>query len=223
MPLKCTVSALTAGFYSVTPVTSRAFSPLCSASSVCKSLQCLTFPHTRGQRRPLTQAHLFPCAVRREGHCKQTRLACVGSARSGWTTLGLPEPTVASLPGPHCSGFKALCTGHCPRRALLAVHFPGLSRPGSQVLRKGTGPDGLCVLYPSQVLGECTTPGGPCVSCSSLVPASQCPRCALRAQSQMSHVSPPQSRSQAVTVLTEVNRPESQEDVAINGEPAQVW
>ena len=166
---------------------------------------------------------MFRCAVGREGHCKQTWLVCVGSARSGWTTLGLPEPTVASLPGSHCSGFRVLCTGHCPRRALLAVHFPGLSHPGSQVLRKGAGPDGLCVLYPSQVLGECTTPGGPCVSCTSLVPASQCPRCALRAQSQMSHVSPPQSRSQAVTVLTEVNRPGSQEDVAINGEPAQVW
>ena len=41
--------------------------------------------------------------------------------------------------------------GHCPRWALHVVHFPGLSHSGSQVLHKGTDPDGLCVLCPSQV------------------------------------------------------------------------
>ena len=33
---------------------------------------------------------MFSCAVGREEHCKQIALACVGSARSVWATLGLP-------------------------------------------------------------------------------------------------------------------------------------
>ena len=41
--------------------------------------------------------------------------------------------------------------GCCPKRALHFVHFPGLSFSGSQVLCKGTDPDGLCILCPSQV------------------------------------------------------------------------
>ena len=37
---------------------------------------------------------MFSCAVGRLEHCKQISLACVGSARSVWTTLDLPQLTV---------------------------------------------------------------------------------------------------------------------------------
>ena len=47
-------------------------------------------PDARGRRWPLTQAH-FSCVVEREGHCKQILLACVWSACSVWSTLGLPQ------------------------------------------------------------------------------------------------------------------------------------
>ena len=40
---------------------------------------------------------MFNCAAGREEHCKQISLACVGSARSVWTTLGLPQLTAPVL------------------------------------------------------------------------------------------------------------------------------
>ena len=60
------------------------------ASSVCQSLQCLICALTQG-------AHLFSCALGREEYCKQISLACVGSVRSVWTTLGLPQLTACML------------------------------------------------------------------------------------------------------------------------------
>ena len=41
--------------------------------------------------------------------------------------------------------------GHCPKWTLCLVHLPALSCSGSQVLCKGTDPDGLCILCSSQV------------------------------------------------------------------------
>ena len=60
------------------------------ASSVCKFLQCLNSILTQGCKG----GHLFrlTCSVvlwGGEGYCKQTLLACVGSACRVWTTLGL--------------------------------------------------------------------------------------------------------------------------------------
>ena len=64
----------------------------------------------------------------REGCCRQTSLACVGSTRSVPPTLGLP-PLMACVCFPclHCSGFRLLSR----ERALSCIHFPGLSRSGS--------------------------------------------------------------------------------------------
>ena len=46
-------------------------------------------PDTSGQRWLFIQAHLSNCAARREEHCIQISLACVGSAHGVWITLGL--------------------------------------------------------------------------------------------------------------------------------------
>ena len=86
------------------------------------------------------------------------------------------------------------------------VPFPGSSSSGGQVL------------------GKCTVPGGPCVLITSPVLASWCPRCAARAPSQVCHVggvSPLGSCSQAATLLADVNRPGSQEDMVSKWEPAR--
>ena len=125
-------------------------------------------------------------------------MACVGSALSGTTTLGLPQPKVVCTSQVHiaqaleCSARAlsqvgpALCAlprykslrflgapqGHRPRWAVHFVHFPGLSNSGDWVLR------------------EDTIPGGICIFCTSLVLADRFPGCAVRAQSQACCVSP---------------------------------
>ena len=123
---------------------------------------------------------------------------------SGCSARALSQVGAAcrALPRSKPLRFSGPPQGRRPRWTVCFVPFPG---PSSQSDR---------------VLGECTVPGGPCVLCTSLVPASQCPRCAFRAQFQACHVSPLGSWPQAVTLLTDVNRPRSQEDVVINGEPA---
>ena len=82
------------------------------------------------------------------------------------------------------------------------VPFPGLSTSGDQML------------------GEHTVPGGPCVLITSPFLAAQFPGCAVTAPSQVWHVSPSESRSQAATLLADVNHPGSQEDVVSSWEPA---
>ena len=86
---------LTPGFSSIVPVTSRAVpsSLFILAFSVCNSLQCLISALPQGGE----SGHLLrlTCVVVREENCKQISLACVGSARSEWTTLGLPQLTAA--------------------------------------------------------------------------------------------------------------------------------
>ena len=97
-----------------------------------------------------------------EGGTLQKSLACVGSTRSVWATLGLPPLTACVFPvytaqAPVCSA------GNCLRRALGCVHFPGLSLSGSgsRVLHKAAdsvGPEFCAFPGPSssgdQVLGE---------------------------------------------------------------------
>ena len=86
----------------------------------------------------------------REEHCKQISLACVGSARSVWATLGLPPLTACVLSQSTLLRLQVALQGNCLKRALGCVHFPGLSHSGSGswVLHKGTdlvGPE-FCAL-----------------------------------------------------------------------------
>ena len=69
------------------------------------------------------------------------------------------------------------------------------------------------------MLGKRTVPVGPCVLITSQVLATMFPGCALRAPSQVCHVSPLGIRSLAVTLLADVNRPGSQEDMISSLEP----
>ena len=70
------------------------------------------------------------------------------------------------------------------------------------------------------MLGEHTVPGGPCVLITSPVPATWFPGCATRALSHMYCMSPLESRSQAETLLVDINHSGSQENVISSWEPA---
>ena len=127
-----------------TPVTSKRF-PLFILASVCKSLQCLISALTQGGRG----GHLFrlTCSVVLWGgkNTANISLVCMGSARSVWTTLGLPQLTAHVLSQSTLLRLHVVLHGSCPKRALGFVHFPGLSCSGSdsQVLHKGTDSVGL--------------------------------------------------------------------------------
>ena len=71
-----------------------------------------------------------------------------------------------------------------------------------------------------QVLGKCTVPGRPCILITSPVLALWFPGYAAREPSQVCHVSPLASWSQAATLLADVNHPGSREDLVSNWEPA---
>ena len=88
-------------------------------------------PDTRGQRRSLIWTHLFSRAVGREKHRKQISLACVGSARSVWATLGLALLRACVFFPCTLLRLQMALQGHCPKRALGFVHFPGPSCSGS--------------------------------------------------------------------------------------------
>ena len=92
--------------------------------------------------------------------------------------------------------------GNCLRWTLDFVPFPGPSSSGTQVL------------------GERTVPGGLCDLITSLVPAAWLPGCATRVPSQVCCVSPLGSWSLAETILVDVNRPGSQENLVSNWKPA---
>ena len=66
-------------------------------------------PDTRGWWWSLFKAHLFSCAVGREGCCKQISLASVGSARSVSATLGCPRLQRVCFPCVHRLGSRLLC------------------------------------------------------------------------------------------------------------------
>ena len=142
---------------------------------------------------------MFSCVVGREENCKQILLACVGSAHSVWTILGLPQLTAPCAFWVYTAQAAGCPAGHCPKQALGFVHFPALRRlgSGSQVLHKGTDSVGHSfVPFPGpstsedQVLGECTVQGGPCILITSLVLGAWLPRCAARALSQVCCMSP---------------------------------
>ena len=83
--------------------------------------------------------------------------ACVGSACSGGTIRDCHGLRWRVLPGSTLLRLQGALHGHCPKWALHFVYFPGLSSLGSRVLYRGTDPDGLCVLCPSQVLSAQVT------------------------------------------------------------------
>ena len=99
---------------------------------------------------------MFSCAEGREEHCKQISLACVGSACSVWTTLGLPQLMVHMLSRSSLLRLQVALQGNCLKQALGCVHFPGLSLSGagSWVLHKGTDLTGpaFCALPRSEQL-----------------------------------------------------------------------
>ena len=162
------------------------------ASSVCKSLQYLT------STRSFISAHLFNCAAGREEHCKQISLACVGSARSVSSTLGLPPLTVCVLFRSTLLRLQVALPGNCLRWAPGCMYFPDLAAQ-VQVLWYSTKAQpqvGLhFVSFPgpsssgNQVLGEHTLPSWALNLITSLVPAAQFPGCAAGAPSRVCHVS----------------------------------
>ena len=84
----------------------------------------------------------------------------------------------------------------------------GLLQPRSKLLRL-------------LVLCEDTVPHELCILCNYHVQVTQFPRCSMNAQSQVAHVSPQGSWSQAVILLTHMNHQGSQEeDVVSNWQPA---
>ena len=99
---------------------------------------------------------MFSCAVRREEHCKQISLACVGSAHSVWATLGFPPLLACVLSWSTLLRLQVALQGNCLRRAQGCLKFPGLScsGSGSRVLHKGTelGGPGFCALPRSEQL-----------------------------------------------------------------------
>ena len=126
------------------------------------------------------------CALGSEEHCKQISLAWVWSARSVWTTLGLPHLTVCVLSQSTLLRFQVALQGNFPKQALGFMHFPDLScsSSGSQVLRKGTDSVGpaFCALPRSKQLRR---PGAWRVHSPSLavhlitspIPAARFPGC----------------------------------------------
>ena len=141
---------------------------------------------------------MFNCVVRREEHCKQVFLACVGSARSKWTTLGLPQ-------------LKAVCASRVYTAQAQGFSAVVLSKAGpafrvlprSKLLRFSDTPQGYrlgwaCVLCPSQVraaqatrcLVSALSLGGMVLLMTSPIPATRFPGCPVGAPSQVCPVSP---------------------------------
>ena len=142
---------------------------------------------------------MFSFVMGKEEHSKQISLACVGSACSVWTTLGLPQFTAACAFRVYTTQVPECPAGHYPKQALHFMHFPGLSLSGSRswVLRKGTDsvrlaffafPRSKQLRQPGTWQVHCVA--GPCVLISSQVLATQFPGCIMRAPSQVHRVSP---------------------------------
>ena len=87
-------------------------------------------------------------------------------------------PRQLVLPGSTLFRLQVSQRGYCSKWALHFKHFPGQSHSGSRVFRRGTDPDGLCVL------------------CLSLVQEAQETACLVSALSQVAGASysPPRSR-----------------------------
>ena len=162
----------------------------------------------------------------REEHCKQISLACVGSARSVWTTLGLPQLTAPVLSQSTLLRLQVALKGNCPKWALRCMHFPGLSclGSGSRVLHKGTdlvGPAfcALSLVRETQAIGCLVSSHSQAGGASDRLP---CPSCSVfwvynrRAFSGVPCVSSGELIS-GCDCPGNVNRPQSQELLVSNG------
>ena len=91
---------------------------------------------------------------------------CVGSARSVWTTPGLPQLKAVCASLVYTAQAPACSAGHCPKQALVFVDFPGLScsGSGSRVPPKGTQLAGrvFCALPRSEQLRQPGAWQAPC-------------------------------------------------------------
>ena len=147
----------------------------------------------------------------------------MGCACSVLTTLGswhvLPESPLLR--------FHVFLQGHYPKQALRFMHFPGLSYSSSRILCLGT--DSVrCVFCALPKSKQLRSPGVWWEHCPRWavhlnhlpVLATRFPPCAVRALSQVCCMSPLRRWSQPVTLLSDVNRPGSQEDVVSNWQPA---
>ena len=112
-------------------------------------------PDTRGQRWSLVEPHfseLFSRAAGREEQCKQTSLACVGSARSVSATLGLPPLMACVLPPSTLLRLQVALQGNCLKWSLrskpLRFRFSGIHKGADSV-----GP-AFCVLPRSKQLRQ---------------------------------------------------------------------
>ena len=146
---------LTTRFYSVAPATSRAIpsSLFILASSVCKSLQYLTSALTQGGKGD----HLFrlTCSIVPQGGRNTAN-------KYHWHVWGMltmcgphwvcPSSRRHVLPGSTLLRLQDALQGNCQKWALRFVHFPGLSRSGTQPLLgtlKGTDSAGpACCALP---------------------------------------------------------------------------
>ena len=145
----------------------------------------------------LFKFHLFSRAVGREGHCKQTSQACVGSARSLSCTGFAPAHGVCAFMV-YISQALGCSARNYLRRALGCVHLPGLSYSGSgsQVLPKGADLVGPAFLPFSglsssgdQVPEERITPRWAVRLITPLLPATRFSGCTVGAPSQVCPVS----------------------------------
>ena len=127
-----------------------------------------------------------------------------GPGRSA-RALSLVDPAFHALPRSKSLRFSGVLQGPRPRWALHFVPSPGPSHSGDWVL------------------GKHTVPGGPCILCTSLVPATQSPGRTARAPSWVCRVSPLGSWSQTLTLLADVNYSGSQEDVVNNFNLLTLW
>ena len=168
------------------------------ASSVCKSLQCLTSTLTQGGEG----GHLFrlTCSVVlwvERDTANKYRWRVWGSGRSVWTTLGLPQLKVACASWAHTAQAPGCSAGARSKADPASRALPRSKLLGFLGTPLGHRLCWVCVLCPSQVRGAQATR---ClvsalsqvgrVSSSPSCPAARFAGCAVRAPSQVCCVSP---------------------------------
>ena len=114
---------------------------------------------------------MFSCAVRREEHCKQILLACVGSVCSVRTTLGVPKLKVACVSWVYTAQAPGFSAG-----VLSKEDLPLQALPRSKLLRFLGTPKGHRLIWA-------------CVLCLAQVKAAQATRYLVSTLSQVGHAS----------------------------------
>ena len=132
------------------------------------------------------------------GNLQTNTTGMLGSVCSAWTMLGLPQPKAACTFCVHTAQAPG-----CSVRGLSQVGPAFYVLPRFKPLRflgalQRHRPRWTMCFVPSQVqatqmtgcLARNTLSGEPCILCTSLVPATQFPECAMKAQSQVYRVFP---------------------------------